>query len=100
MNVQIQKAKVRPKITAINVTSTKITVQLDMSELTYELPEGREFAGKDTEAIRHIVWDTLLFASKPWMIAQLLNDAFGVQGMLDVRFRPTPTLGVEAVELR
>ena len=93
---KVEKVKMAPALDEVQIQGGVISAPMGDSELRYEAPAGFIFDPKDYDKFRKAFWSACLFGSRPWQIAQALNDYFGCVGLFSI----TPRVGVETVQLR
>ena len=93
MDRKIQAVRIGCDPDSVQISGGTIRAKMGDRVLVYEAPDGMEFREEDHAFIRKYFFEATVIAGKAWLVAQLLNDLFGVQGCFYIE-HPTP-VGVQ-----
>ena len=85
-----------PSLADVKIEGNIISASFEDRVLVYELPYSLDVLNRNVEASKEAFWWACVIGSKPWHIAQALNDYFGVTGLFHIK----PIVGKEEVQLR
>ncbi len=92
---EIVTVKIGPSLKEITLDGGVLTAPFDGFKLTYELPRNLVFDTKNADEIKKAFWNACVICSKPWQIADSLNNYFGLIGL--VKITETPKIGKQEV---